>query len=167
MVTVVDSLMPHLTPSFTGPAVNGTNENADSSLDTADFNATPLRRDFNLIRLILIEVEQPGRHLFRYKNFEGRMIQNHLVMLIRAGFLEGNMTNDGNGIRHAEVEGLTWNGHDLLAQIRSRPLWERAQSSILDGDGRAHLSTLTRWLSDQQIEQARDRPPHPGLRQSA
>lgn len=122
---------------------------ADSSELAATNAATPLRRDFNLIRLILIEAEQPGGHPFRYDQFDRRMVQNHLMLLVEGGLLEGTVIREGNGLIRVDVERLTWAGHDLLAQIRDDAVWQSAQGIAVDPNGRAHLATLSRWLSSQ------------------
>jgi hypothetical protein len=122
----------------------------DPSSVAATNAATLLRRDFNLIRLILIEAEQPGGHPFRYDQYDRRMVQNHLMLLVEAGLLDGSVIREGNGLIRVDVERLTWAGHDLLAQIRDDALWQKAQAcGVLDANGRSHLATLSRWLSSQ------------------
>ena len=113
---------------------------------TGRIESSPLRRDFNLVRAILIEAEQPGIRSFSFDGYDHGMVQSHLLLLIEAGFLHGSIMREGNGVTHALVDRLTWNGHDLLALMRDPTRWQKAQTSVLDPHGRAHLDALVAWL---------------------
>ena len=107
------------------------------------------RRDFNLIREILLTAEQPGPHAFSYPEFGAEMVQNHLVLLVEAGLLRGTMLREGGGTTRALIERLTWAGHDLLALVRNSGDWQKARTKLLDPHGRADSDVLTEWLRAQ------------------
>ena len=111
--------------------------------------SSPLRRDFNLVRSILIEAEQPGTHAFSFDGYNQAMVQAHLILLIEAGFLHGTILREGNGGPHALVDRLTWIGHDLLALMRDTVRWQKAPTAVVDPHGRAHLDVLVAWLKSQ------------------
>lgn len=111
--------------------------------------SSPLRRDFNLVRFILMEAEQPGTHAFSFNGYNQAMVQAHLILLIEAGYLHGSILREGNGATHALVDRLTWAGHDLLALMRNTVRWQEASTAVLDPHGRAHLDVLVAWLKSQ------------------
>ncbi len=133
-------------------SVRSTIKGATAIRDILDevLEPAPLRRDFNLVRAILLEAEQPGVHPFMYPNYDRMMVQTHLMLLIEAGFAHGTVVRNGNGVTTANIERLTWSGHDLLALMKTAPLWERARTMILDAHGCAHTDLLIGWLKSQK-----------------
>lgn len=127
----------------------------DSQLDDlaveaeAARDASPLRRDFNLIRAILLEAEEPGAHAFNFDEFDRRMVQNHLQLLIEGGFLTGSIMREGAGLSHVVADRLTWSGHDLLALMKNPSVWQKARTQLLDKGGRANLDLIVAWLKQQ------------------
>jgi hypothetical protein len=119
------------------------------AIEDAVAETSPWRRDFNLIRAILLEAEEPGAHAFSYDEFDRRMVQNHLQLLIEGGYLSGSIMREASGLSHVVADRLTWAGHDLLALLKNPSVWQRARSAMLDKGGRAHLQTLTEWLKSQ------------------
>ena len=111
--------------------------------------SSPLRRDFNLVRSILMEAEQPGTRAYSFDGYNAAMVQAHLILLIEAGFLHGSILREGNGATHALVDRLTWTGHDLLALVRDAVRWQKASTTVMDPHGRAHLDVLVAWLKSQ------------------
>lgn len=90
-----------------------------------------MRRDMNLVRLILMRIEDLADNGNFYSMFP-EYIENyqvkkgcekdadlafmHLNLLIRSGFVDGEANRTGN------VSGLTWEGHNLLDRIRDAQL---------------------------------------------
>ena len=104
-------------------------------------------RDFNLIRLILLEAEQPGPHTFSFKDYEPALVESHLIMLIEAGLVHGSVMREGtDNTTQVLVNRLTWSGHDLVALLRENARWEAARNATLDAHGRAHFDALVEWL---------------------
>ena len=110
----------------------------------------PFRRDFNLIRAVLLEAEQPGIHPFTYPTYDRTMVQSHLVLLIEAGFAHGTIVRNANGLTTASIDRLTWFGHDLVALLKDAALWQQARNTILDSHGCAHTDLLIEWLKTQK-----------------
>jgi len=108
--------------------------------------ASASRRDFNLIRLILLEAEQAGSHTFSFKDYEPAMVQSHLIMLIEAGLVHGSVMREGADTTQVLVNRLTWSGHDLVALLRDNARWEEARNAALDAHGRAHFDALVESL---------------------
>ncbi len=94
-----------------------------------------MKRDWDVIRDILIEVEglsPDERNRFSYglgKAYATHTptISEHALLLYKAGYLSGIPINTlGCSAIHSPE--LTWEGHDLLDTIRSRPVWERIKT---------------------------------------
>ncbi|MCW8278933.1 DUF2513 domain-containing protein [Pseudomonas sp. PCH199] len=90
-----------------------------------------MRRDMNLIRLILKRIEDlsdSGNFYAMFpeyvENFQIKqdceaqfaLAFKHLNLLIISGFVDGDEDRTGN------VRGLTWEGHNLLDRIRDAQL---------------------------------------------
>ncbi len=91
-----------------------------------------MTRDWDRIREVLLEVElmpKSERRSFEYKVSrlqDGSQKSEHAILLWRAGFLSGV---DGSSLKEEALISpqLTWEGHDLLATIQSKPVWERVK----------------------------------------
>lgn len=90
-----------------------------------------MKRDWDLIREVLLEVEALNPAKFETKQYgplaksENAAKDIHAVMLWKAGFIAGagaNYCSEGEAVT---AQALTWTGHELLDTIRSKPVWER------------------------------------------
>ena len=97
-----------------------------------------MKRDWDVIRDVLIEVEALGSTQFKTIQYgpacesddvqsDGVQKDTHGILLWKGGFIEGTdaSSQDGNAVL---AEGLTWAGHDLLETIRSKAVWECIKS---------------------------------------
>jgi hypothetical protein len=94
-----------------------------------------MKRDWDLIREVLIEVEALSEFergdAWYGVNREGIEIDDskhqHALMLWKAGYLEGE---DGTDLAGPKLlaPNLTWAGHDLLDTLRSKPVWEKIKT---------------------------------------
>ena len=98
-----------------------------------------MKRDWDVIRDILIEVEglsPDERNRFSYglgKAYATHTptISEHALLLYKAGYLSGIPSNTLGCSAILSPE-LTWEGHDLLDTIRSRPVWERIKTISME-----------------------------------
>lgn len=91
-----------------------------------------MKRDWDVIREVLIEVEALSgkeRSTFAYglgAEHAGcdPTKSEHAILLWNAGFIEAI---DVGGLAGPAIlsPGLTWEGHNLLDTLRSKPVWER------------------------------------------
>ena len=98
-----------------------------------------MKRNWDVIREVLIEVESLGfneRSSFDYslsyrETEENTSKAEHALLLWKAGLITavdaGSM--DGPAILAPE---LTWQGHELLEVMRSKPVWDRIKSVAAD-----------------------------------
>lgn len=96
-----------------------------------------MKRDWDLIRDILIEVETRSdndRNGLQYKTDPKKSDSEnakaaHAILLAKSGFLDGIESNTLDGTRRLLAPDLTWQGHELLDTIRSKPIWEKVKST--------------------------------------
>lgn len=97
-----------------------------------------MKRDWDLIREVLMEVEAinpAGLEDLRFgplRQSENAAKDTQAVLLWKAGFIEGV---DASSIDRGDsviAQGLTWQGHELLDTLRSKPVWEKIKSTAKD-----------------------------------
>lgn len=93
-----------------------------------------MKREWDLIREILIEVEELSSEERKRKSFSCNSQQKedaatikieHIKLLRTSGFLSGEAKTSISGTWSLSNPELTWEGHELLEKMRSAPLWER------------------------------------------
>jgi hypothetical protein len=85
-----------------------------------------MKRDMNLIRLLLLETEgeEPKPDLSPYNDAQ-RIY--HSALLIEAGLVDGQIIQDSDGQPAATVTlRLTWAGHEFLDAARNDTIWHKA-----------------------------------------
>lgn len=92
-----------------------------------------MKRNWDVIREVLITVEgldakSSQEHHYDVSEDDDRGEVEHAVLLWKAGFLEGidGSAMDGS---YLIATGLTWQGHELLETMRSKPVWESIKST--------------------------------------
>ena len=123
---------------------------ADALKDKAIFvtlaEPARLRRDFNLVRALLLLTER-GRPPSEYPDgFDVALVEAHREMLMEAGLAHGDRLQEASGKKRVILLRLTWAGHDLVALARNETLWQQARSQILDAHGAADAEILIDWL---------------------
>jgi hypothetical protein len=90
-----------------------------------------MKRDWDVIRQVLTEIEEDDQDRLTYGEQEDRIKTRHAFLLRDAGFISGidTSTMDGKALLTPE---LTWEGHELLATLRSKPLWEKIKKAAQD-----------------------------------
>jgi len=105
-----------------------------------------MKRDWDVIREVLIEVEglsdddsDRGPNNRSQKiygmgddHFPGEAVKSqHALLLWKANYLTGIDAGTIGGPAVMSPD-LTWEGHDLLDTLRSKPVWERIKSTAKD-----------------------------------
>lgn len=91
-----------------------------------------MKRDWDVIRAVLIATEEE-----RFDDYVDGLEDDFLtigntVLLIQAGFLNGKSLQSLDGMVDVYVDGLTWQGYELLEMIRSKPVWEKIKSTAFE-----------------------------------
>ena len=88
-----------------------------------------MRRDMNLIRLLLLEAEDEEKP--DLSAFEEKTLWMHRYWLIEAELAIGAWVETGSGtIVVHELSRLTWNGCEFLDAIRDESVWKGLQKSF-------------------------------------
>ena len=89
-----------------------------------------MKRDMELIRLSLLEVErkEPAPDLSGYT--EDQKVY-HMALCIEAGLVDGEIVKDGDGYPAATAAvRLTWKGHEFLDAARNDTIWKKALGHV-------------------------------------
>lgn len=111
-----------------------------------------MKRDFDLIRLVLKEVEdsKPMEVYsdFQFEGYDSATINEHIELLIEAGLLAGKVARTrGRGI--ASVTHLTWAGHDFLQSLRDDTIWKKAKEQVLKPGASWTFDILKEWAKHE------------------
>ena len=108
-----------------------------------------MKRDINLLRAILLQVEQEGdpeEPLLSSLSIEGYnqpLVNEHVKLLIEAGYLEGELKySTNNRILLAAIRSLTPKAYDFLDNIRNDMLWKRILERVSTTTGSASLQII-------------------------
>ena len=96
-----------------------------------------MKRDWDVIRQVLSDIEalspsekdKTSLGVSRDDKDEAKQIfMAHGFLLKDAGFIKGSNSSTLSG-KALLAPDLTWEGHELLATIRSKPVWEKIKST--------------------------------------
>lgn len=114
------------------------------------FNDLTMKRDFDLVRSLLLYVEQspPGQpiHGLTQEGCETEVINEHVKLLINEDFLEGRFERLSSGGSHYAISGLTWKGHDFLDNAKNDTVWKKVMADAEDKGMSLSMSVLNRLL---------------------
>src|ERR1041384_7841363 len=86
-----------------------------------------MKRDFNLIRSILLKVEDlpSGESIgeFHFEGIDPKVVAEHVELLIEAKLIEGATLGPKRAAY--SVRRLTWPGHDFLANAKNDTVWKK------------------------------------------
>lgn len=92
-----------------------------------------MKRDMDLIRTILIEIEKSPGAIYGSSEFKGindhssDEIQFHLHLLFEAGFIRAIELGRGLGDFRYNVQNITWEGYEFLEKARNEKNWTAAK----------------------------------------
>ena len=112
-----------------------------------------MKRDMNLIRLLLLETEgeDPKPDLSAFS--EDQRVY-HSALLIEAGLVHGEIVTDGSGQPAGTVIlRPTWAGHEFLDAARNDTIWHKAGERIKKSGVDVTLS-LMKEILNQLLKQS-------------
>lgn len=145
-----------------------------------DQGQTIMKRDMDLIRTILLEIEEDaninGRFIvsdadLRQDNTDAPTIQYHLRLLMDAGYIEGHDAHKLTGeiilpkpeaglprredMPAIQITRMTWEGHDFLESVRDDKVWQKTKGYLKDigGVGIDVLKDVAKAVVKDQIKQ--------------
>jgi hypothetical protein len=96
---------------------------------------TIVKRDMELIRKILLEVESwpdAQQRTVQMANYDSNVVVRHVEMLCSAGLLEtfGEPRRIGGPNQFIIIKDLSWSGHEFLDAIKNENIWSRVKQSL-------------------------------------
>lgn len=110
-----------------------------------------MKRDWDLIRRILVETEEkgeagPGWTTLDLEDWDPAVVSYHVRLLDEAGLVEAqDLTTSGNF--EWQPKRLTWNGHEFLDAAKENSTWERAKKLATEKAGVLSFAALQEALS--------------------
>lgn len=94
-----------------------------------------MERDFELIRLILMEVKRiPAGEKFtdidHLTGYDKATVYAHVSLLLDAGLIEGNVIKIMKGINGISISGITWEGYNFIDDIENDDIWKKVTDKI-------------------------------------
>ena len=104
-----------------------------------------MRLNQDLIRALLLEAE--GEEPVDLGGYTDEQIAYHKCQLINAHLAEGFIHAGLGGIIGAEINDLTWEGHEFLANARNDTIWNRGKKEVTKLGGSVSLEVLKAILT--------------------
>lgn len=87
-----------------------------------------MKRNWDCVRAILHELEeQPlpscALQARAIEGWDEQVVAEHMRLLAEHGLIEAAVKQLGDGRLFAVAHRLTWDGHELLGKLDSKPLW--------------------------------------------
>lgn len=93
-----------------------------------------MKRDLDLIRLILLELENENE--ISFSDYTQDQLNYHKALVKEAGFADGivhyNNTDSSDIPDFVLLKRLTWEGHEFLDKAKNEKTWNKAKSIIKD-----------------------------------
>ena len=113
-----------------------------------------MKLDFDLVRAILITVEESPPNsdagTIFVEGYDEDTILEHLALLEEAGLLHASflkVEDSDKRIYAAEVERLTWDGHQFLANARNDEVWNRTKAAVAEKGGSVSFDIFSAILT--------------------
>ena len=114
-----------------------------------------MKRDMDLVRLILLEIEKSGEdprseiHL-EIPNYTYEQVSYHIMILHEAGLIEADDLSTMGSDSFWLPKRLTWNGHEFLDAARNDGIWKQAMKKA-NNVGFELLKELLLNMTRQQL----------------
>jgi hypothetical protein len=94
-----------------------------------------MKRDMDLVRTILLEVEEhespTGVVDLKAPGYSPEQIAYHVKLLMQAGLIEGHNASGMQNFRWIATS-LTWRGHEFPEAARNDSVWQRVKAELKD-----------------------------------
>jgi hypothetical protein len=109
-----------------------------------------MQRDMDLIRKILIAMQESDRGIAPHISVEGysdEQIGHHVWLLGDAGLIEATeVTHTGSRSRCSLPVSLNWSGHEFLDSARDERIWSKAKKMAATVGGTLSLALMKQLL---------------------
>lgn len=108
-----------------------------------------MKRDMNLIRSILMEIEDipydMGFHEIEVEGHSPEEISYHVMLLDEAGLIDAEDLSSFSGPQWAPKR-LTWEGHEFIEASRDEKRWNAAKNAVATKGGGLVFEVLKQLL---------------------
>ena len=116
-----------------------------------------MKRDMDLVRLILIEAEKAdsciGIESLVCDKYPLPVIGYHVELMSAHGLVDAKTSRDwGGNVVDGSIKALTWSGCDYLDAIRDDGVWRRTKAAVKEAVGDTTLSTIKEAASMVAIQ---------------
>jgi hypothetical protein len=107
-----------------------------------------MKRDMDLIRTLLITIESANAPIeatrLTLPEYDQQSILYHVVLLSEADLIKANISCADNFDLPlmAQVERLTWQGHEFLDAARNDSVWQKAKDTVLSKAGTVSIAVF-------------------------
>lgn len=117
-----------------------------------------MKRDMELIRLLLLEQEQ-GEAPPELAQYPEQDILYNFALMSDAGLIDAELIPELGMPTSVYVRRLTWAGHDFLDATRDSKVWKMAKEHILKPGASWTFSVLLEWLKQEAHKRVFGVPP--------
>ncbi len=108
-----------------------------------------MKRDMNLVRHILLHIENPAEVPFDAMGHDQRSILDHMELLAKAGYIEADFLPGEDGKMVGLInETLTWEGHNFIDDARNESTWTAAMKKVGTTVGSASLDVIKATVAE-------------------
>jgi hypothetical protein len=91
-----------------------------------------MKRDIDLIRLLLLQAEDNEEAREELKRYDQKEVMYNAALLVDQGLALGAVMRHGfHEVVRADIDCLTWEGHDFLDAARDNTLWRKAKEKVM------------------------------------
>ncbi len=91
-----------------------------------------MKRDMDLIRALMFAREGGEEDSPAISKYSQKEIEYHKALIIEAGLAEGAVaTGNFNEVMRADLDRLTWAGHDFIDSARDDTIWKKAKEKFM------------------------------------
>lgn len=120
-----------------------------------------MKRDLELIRRILLEVEACDQYpmysdQFEFDGYDLATVNRHIVLLMDVNYLDAECFPRENEMQLCIINRITMSGYDYLDSIRSNRVWDavkRGISTVVGGAASASLDVIKQYASEVLLKE--------------
>jgi len=106
-----------------------------------------MKRDMDLIRALLLALERDEDNPPEVAKYQPKEVAYNAALIIEAGLAEGVIAEGGfNEIMRADLDRLTWAGHDFIEAAREETLWKKAKEKVMKPGASFTFEIVKEWL---------------------
>ncbi|HEX8906332.1 MAG TPA: DUF2513 domain-containing protein [Longimicrobiaceae bacterium] len=113
-----------------------------------------MRLDFDLVRLILLEIEKSPANrdpdTVKVPGFDEDTVLEHLAIMAEKGLIDAEVIEAGSGDQRvvaAFVKRMTWEGHEFLDNARNDEVWSTTKKVVKEKGGSVSFDIFTAILT--------------------